>query len=529
MKVLRFNQDATCCVITHHKKVCIYNCDPFGECFCIDWEESSNKYDYNNDNQSDLIFSYKKRNNDTQTSVNIHNKRSNRGESINEAFGENLQSTPSYTKDMINEYDDCIVEMLFSTSLMTMTNGNKTNRRKLKIINTKRKSTICELIFPTDIIDVVMNRKRLCVLLSSDQIFIYDISCMKLLETIDLWENKINSLFPINNNSNNDNDNSTRDHDNDINKLLQNQLNPKHTIEQLGSNSKIKSTSRTKGNITPKIALSNDDRSILAFSTYHPTKSDPNNRVLRDVIIYDAINTKPINYLNNVHRGNITCLAINQDGTLITTASEKGTIIRVYNTGINTINSNNKSNSSITLNHIQFNTKTPLLFEFRRGNRSSNIYQLTFNSMSTLIGCVGDSGTIHIFKLNDLFRHNETTYRNVSDIDHGSSLLNSNENNQDLDINENFGTEYRNKSNLDRSRQVVHFLSKKIKANIPNQNLERDFVHINIHNANNRYCLGFPEEFPNQIYLAGDDGQFFTYAIPQSSGKCILVSKNTFF
>lgn len=519
MKVLRFNQDATCCVITHHKRVSIYNCDPFGECFSINWEENNSKYVYDNDHQNNISFNCKKGNSDTQTNVGINNKRNDKCDNINEVFGEDSQSTPSYREVMVNEYDDCIVEMLFSTSLMTMTNGNKTNRRKLKIINTKRKSTICELIFPTDIIDVVMNRKRLCVLLSSDQIFIYDISCMKLLDTIDLWENKINSPFPKNNNNNN----NTTENDNDVNKLLQNQLNPKHAVGHLGSSSKIKSTSRAKSIIGPKIALSNDDRSILAFSTYHPTKSDPNNHVLRDVIIYDAINIKPINYLNDVHKGNIACLAINQDGTLITTASEQGTIIRVYNTGINAINSSNKSNSSVTLNYLQFNSKTPLLFEFRRGNRPSNIYQLTFNLTSTLIGCVGDSGTIHIFKLNDLFTYNETTGRKIPNIDHVSSLINSNKNNQDSDINETLDTEYSNKSNLDRSKQEAHFLSKRIKATIPKQNLQRDFAHVNTHDTNNKYCLGFPEEFPNQIYLAGDDGQFFTYAIPQTSLSLIHI------
>lgn len=522
MKVLRFNQDATCCVIKHHKKVSIYNCDPFGECFSINCEDNSNKYDYNNDNQSNISFNYNEGSHDTQINVDANNKRSSRNDNI---FGDDSQPNPLHSEVMVNEYDDCIVEMLFSTSLMAMTNGTKTNRRKLKIMNTKRKSTICELVFPADIIDVVMNRKRLCVLLRNDQIFIYDISCMKLLDTIDLWENKTNVSLPNNSHDNN----NTTDNNKDINKLLQNQLNPKHDVGQFESSSKIKSTSRGKNSIVPKIALSNDDRSILAFSTYHSIKSNPNNHVLRDVIIYDAINVKPINYLNSVHKGNVTCLAINQDGTLITTASEKGTIIRVYNTGINATNSNNKSDSGATLDYLRFNCKTPLLCEFRRGNRPSNIYQLTFNLTSTLIGCVGDSGTIHIFKLDNLCSDNETSGHKISDINYGSSLLNSDKNNQNLDVNQTFTTEYSDKSNLYKSKQVAHFFSKKIKETIPNQSLQRDFVHINTHDTTNIYCLGFPEEFPNQIYLAADDGQFFTYAIPKTSGKCILISKNTFF
>ena len=53
--------------------------------------------------------------------------------------------------------------MLSSTSFMDMIKGNKTNRGKLTTINTKKKSTSCELVFSTDIVDVAMNGKRLYV------------------------------------------------------------------------------------------------------------------------------------------------------------------------------------------------------------------------------------------------------------------------------------------------------------------------------------------------------------------------------
>lgn len=521
MKALRFNQDATCCVITHNKIVSIYNCDPFGECFNINWEENSDKEDSNN-NQSNIS---NRGSSGGQINLDIKNKRNGGGDNNSEVFEVDQQSNNNLF--MVNEYEECIVEMLFSTSLIAMTNGNITNRRKLKIINTKRNSTICELVFPTDIIDVVMNRKRLCVLLSNDQIFVYDISCMKLLDTIDLRENKIKLQFQ------NNSDNDKTDYNN-VNKLLKNELDSKHDVGHFGLNSKLKSTPMVRrdsirSKIGPKISLSNGDRSILAFSTYHTSKTDPNNSILRDIVIYDAMNVKPVNYLNNVHRNNISCIAINNDGTLITTASEKGTIIRVYNTGINNFNTNDNLGAGKTLTSFQFNCKTPLLTEFRRGNRPSNIYQLKFNSSSTLIGCVGDTGTVHIFKLNDSIPHSETTNFIPRDIDSRLSLINSNSSNQDSNGDETHNSGYSNKLNLERSKQVAHFLSKKFRATIPNQNLQRDFAHININDTTTRYCLGFSDEFPNQIYLAGDDGQFFTYAIPQTSGKCILVSKNTFF
>ena len=91
--------------------------------------------------------------------------------------------------------------MLFSTSLVALI----LSPRRLIISNTKvyhwnagfwrvcsditqRQSTICELTFPTTVLAVRMNRKRLVVVLE-DQIYLYDISNMKLLYTIETSPN----------------------------------------------------------------------------------------------------------------------------------------------------------------------------------------------------------------------------------------------------------------------------------------------------------------------------------------------------
>ena len=52
----------------------------------------------------------------------------------------------------------------------------------------QRQSTICELTFPTTVLAVRLNRKRLAVILE-DQIYLYDISNMKLLSTIETSPN----------------------------------------------------------------------------------------------------------------------------------------------------------------------------------------------------------------------------------------------------------------------------------------------------------------------------------------------------
>jgi autophagy-related protein 18 len=108
--------------------------------------------------------------------------------------------------------------MLFSTSLVALVGAGdrpSTSTRRLQIVNTKvyqlafsrlhalwlthnppqRQSNICELTFPTSILAVKLNRRRLVVILE-EQIYIYDISNMKLLNTIETSQNP-NGQFPF--------------------------------------------------------------------------------------------------------------------------------------------------------------------------------------------------------------------------------------------------------------------------------------------------------------------------------------------
>lgn len=108
--------------------------------------------------------------------------------------------------------------MLFCTSLVAVVGaGDKPSAspRRLQIVNTKasvpflstrgcvlmvpfeqRQSTICELLFPTAILAVRMNRKRLIVVLELE-IYIYDISTMKLLHTLDTGANPNGESTPL--------------------------------------------------------------------------------------------------------------------------------------------------------------------------------------------------------------------------------------------------------------------------------------------------------------------------------------------
>lgn len=76
------------------------------------------------------------------------------------------------------------------------------------------------------------------------------------------------------------------------------------------------------------------------------------------------------------HESKIACLSINQIGTLLATASDKGTLIRVFNIA-----------------------DGKLLTELRRGSKSAEINCIVFDEQNKYVGCSSDNGTIHIFSI----------------------------------------------------------------------------------------------------------------------------------
>merc|ERR1719348_848700 len=79
------------------------------------------------------------------------------------------------------------------------------------------------------------------------------------------------------------------------------------------------------------------------------------------------------------HEGQLAALQFSPTGTRIATASEKGTVIRVFST-----HDGSK------------------LYELRRGlKRTASIYSLSFSPCGTFLACSSNTETIHVFKLDD--------------------------------------------------------------------------------------------------------------------------------
>lgn len=85
---------------------------------------------------------------------------------------------------------------------------------------------------------------------------------------------------------------------------------------------------------------------------------------------------KDVSQTIQAHESNIAAIALNSDGTLLATASDKGTLIRIFDS-----------------------SKGTTIQEVRRGSEKAAIYCLAFNPASQLIACSSDRGTIHLFSL----------------------------------------------------------------------------------------------------------------------------------
>lgn len=93
------------------------------------------------------------------------------------------------------------------------------------------------------------------------------------------------------------------------------------------------------------------------------------------VLLFDALTLQAVNVIE-AHRTSLSCISMNQDGTRLATASDKGTIIRVFSV-----------------------PTAEKLFQFRRGSMPARIFSISFNLTSTLLCVSSATETVHIFRL----------------------------------------------------------------------------------------------------------------------------------
>ncbi|KAF9085845.1 autophagy protein [Mortierella sp. GBA35] len=330
--------------------------------------------------------------------------------------------------------------MLFCTSLVAIVGAGDqpaSSPRRLQIINTKRQSTICELTFPTSILSVKLNRKRLIVVLE-DQIYVYDISNMKLLHTIETSPNPqaICALSPS------------------------------------SENCYLAYPSPTPSPTSP---FSNNGR-------------DDSHGPSGDVLIFNALTLQVVNIVQ-AHKTSVSNISINSEGTMLATASDKGTVIRIWSI-----------------------PNAQRLYQFRRGSHSARIYSLSFNLVSTLLCVSSDTDTVHIFKLG------------------GTSPANSQRNGGLLDGSLDF-----KKSGMGSvlRRQSMHFgrnIAGSVGSYLPGAITEifepsRDFAYLKLPSAGVQSVIALSNTTP-QVMVATSDGYLYQYNIDlENGGPCVLLKQ----
>lgn len=288
-----FNQDYTCISVGYENGVRIYNCDPFTQCY----------------------------------------------ERVDGSIG--------------------IVEMLFCSSLLAIVGTGEQNAlspRRLKIMNTKRQTIICELTFPTSILAIRMNRERLVVLLE-EVIYIYDITNMRLLHTVEIPSNPLGLIaLSI------DTENNYLAYPSPQ-KISKAHVDMQPSFDITGVNGTLTGKTMTKNNTSEELTGNGTEQ-------VHNVRNG-------DVIIFDCKTLQPISVID-AHKTQLSALAFSHDGSLLATASDKGTIVRVFS--------------------VQTGLK---LYQFRRGSYNTRIYSLAFSASNIFLAASSATGTVHIFRLGE--------------------------------------------------------------------------------------------------------------------------------
>ncbi|KAI0646686.1 WD40 repeat-like protein [Trametes meyenii] len=355
-----------------------------------------------------------------------------------------------------------IVEMLFCTSLLALVGGAdhpQLSPRKLQIVNTKRQSMICELLFPSSILAVKMNRKTLVIVLEVE-IYIYDISNMKLLHVIETTPNP-NAIVA---------------------------LSPSADNSYLAYPSPVPSPAQTSTTQQPAPAASAPlTGDVLLFST-------------RSLTVANVI---------QAHKSPISFLSINSSGTMLATASEKGTVIRVWSI-----------------------PGAEKLYQFRRGTREARIYSLNFNLVSTLLVVSSAHDTVHIFKLGQGRGSSVTSAQSPSS---PSGSIDSREGSQGLDGGYDAYVDKKKGNTVSSTlrRKSLHLtknLTSSVGGYLPNTLTEmwepsRDFASLRLPTSGARCIAALSGTMP-QVMVISSEGYFYSYNIDlENGGECSLVKQ----
>ncbi|KAM6951616.1 WD repeat domain phosphoinositide-interacting protein 1-like isoform 2-T2 [Aplochiton taeniatus] len=229
----------------------------------------------------------------------------------------------------------------------------------------------------------------------------------------------------------------------------------------------LKTLLNTPSNPTGLLALSvNHGNSYLAY---------PGSATIGEIIVYDANNLSTLTMIQ-AHDSPLAAITFNGSGTKLASASERGTVIRVF---------------TVPEGHR--------LFEFRRGmKRYVSISSLSFSTDAQFLCASSNTETVHIFKL-----------------------------------------EQHSPSQEEESPTWSAYVGKMFTAAstyLPAQvsdmmHQDRAFatVRLNMFGLKNVCALATIQKMP-RLLVASSDGHLYIYNVdPQDGGECVLVQKHRLF
>ena len=119
-------------------------------------------------------------------------------------------------------------------------------------------------------------------------------------------------------------------------------------------------------------AMGSDGHDLMVFPGYKTGSV----QILNLATTEQKVSSAPVTI--NAHKSELNCLAVNQQGTMIATASVKGTLIRIWDS-----------------------VQRIMLVELRRGSDPAILYCLNFSPGDEWLCCSSDKGTVHVFALQD--------------------------------------------------------------------------------------------------------------------------------
>ena len=198
----------------------------------------------------------------------------------------------------------------------------------------------------------------------------------------------------------------------------------------------------------------------------------------------------------NAHDSNISFLSLSNDGNLLATSSERGTLIRIFST---------------------FNGE--MIQELRRGAKTAQIYYITFDMNNKFLACSSSSGTVHIFSI-----YNSIKYLKEKGIIDGKSNNLDKKESVDLTINPDKIEEPKNQKSFIGS--IINVL----KIGISYFESEWSFVQFRLPKSEKEKAIVSFGQFENSISVLTKSGNLYKASFePSLGGECHdIIEKNLF-